>query len=69
MTQLRVAPQEQSLCLAEQERQSQYSHQIHFKCWISRARRARIQTRITVRDTPGRLHRNGRPAMGRPTHS
>src|SRR5690348_4921841 len=68
MTQWRVAPQEQSLCFAEQLRQSQYSHQIHFRCWISSAMRARIQSRIAVRDTPSRSHRNGRPAMGRPTH-
>src|SRR5581483_7521193 len=32
-------------------------------------RRARIQRRIAVRDTPATCHRNGRPAMGRPTHS
>ena len=68
MTQWRVAPQEQSLCFTEQLRQSQYSHQIHFKCWISNAKRARIQRRITVRDTTARWHGNGRPAMGRPTH-
>ena len=69
MTQRWVAPHEQSLCFTEQLRQSQYSHQIHFRCWTSSARRARIQRRIAVRDTPARWHRNGRPAMGRPTHS
>ncbi len=69
MTQRAVAPHEQSLCLAEQLRQAQYSHQIHFRCWISSASRARIHKRIAVRDTPARSHRNGRPAMGRPTHS
>ena len=32
MTQLRVEPQAQSLCFAEQARQAQCSHQIHFRC-------------------------------------
>ncbi len=32
MTHMRVAPHEQSLCFAEQLRQSQCSHQIHFRC-------------------------------------
>jgi hypothetical protein len=68
MTQVRVAPHEQSLCFAEQERQSQCSHQIHFRCWISRTMRARIQRKIAVCDTPSRSQTNGRPAMGRPTH-
>ena len=52
MTQRGVAPHAQSLCFAEQLRQSQYSHQIHFRCWISSASRARIHRRIAVRDTP-----------------
>ncbi len=52
MTQRAVAPHEQSLCFAEQWRQSQYSHQIHFRCWISSASRARIHRRIAVLDTP-----------------
>src|SRR5579884_3250935 len=68
MTQERVAPHEQSLCFAVQARQFQYSHQIHFRCWTSSTRRARIQRKIAVRDTPADSHRNGRPAMGRPTH-
>ena len=51
MTQERVAPQEQSLCFAEQLRQSQYSHQIHFKWFNSSTRSARIQMKISVRDT------------------
>jgi hypothetical protein len=68
MTHERVAPHAQSLCFAEHPRQSQYSHQIHFRCWISSAIRARIQRRMTVRDTPTRWQTNGRPAMGRPTH-
>ena len=51
MTHERVAPQEQSLCFAEQLRQSQYSHQIHFKWFSSRIMSARIQRKISVRDT------------------
>jgi len=54
MTQARVAPHEQSLCFMEQLRQSQCSHQIHFRCWSSSTSRARIQRRMTVRDTPAR---------------
>src|SRR4029077_11004207 len=68
MTQERVPPHEQSLCLAEQPRQSQCSHQIHFRCCTSRRRSAKIQRRIAVRDTLPRWQRNGRPAMGRPAH-
>lgn len=68
MTQERVAPQPQSLCFEEQPRQSQCSHQIHFRCCTSSKRRARIQRRIAVRDMPARCHKTERPAMGRSAH-
>jgi hypothetical protein len=54
MTHVRVAPHAQSLCFAEQARQAQCSHQIHFRCWTSNAMRAKIQRRIAVRDTSAR---------------
>ena len=46
-----VAPQPQSLCFAEQWRQFQCSHQIHFRWFTSSTNSATIHRRITVRDT------------------
>ena len=51
MTQERVAPHAQSLCFAEQLRQSQCSHQIHFRWLTSSTNNATIQSKIAVRDT------------------
>ncbi|SRR5579862_1206483 len=45
-----VAPQAQSLCFAEQWRQLQYSHQIHFRWFTSSTKSATIQRRIWVCD-------------------
>ena len=51
MIQRAVAPQPQSLCFVLQFRQSQYSHQIHFRWFTSSRNSAAIQATISVRDT------------------
>ena len=55
MIQRDVCPQEQSLCFTVHVRQSQYSHQIHLRWFTSRMKRATIQRRISVRDTPSNV--------------
>ena len=55
MTQREVFPQAQSLCFAVQARQAQYSHQIHLRWFTSRMKRATIQSRISVFDTPSNV--------------
>ena len=52
MTQRLVRPQAQSLCFWEHLRQLQFSHQIHLRWFTSRMKRATIQRRISVFDTP-----------------
>ena len=69
MTQRLVLPQEQSLCAAVQLRHVQNSHQIHLRWFTSRMRRATIQSRISVFDTPSNVsaYRSRQQWAERPT--
>src|SRR5439155_18932431 len=64
MNQREVAPQAQSLCFAVHCRQSQYSHQIHLRWFSSSTKRATIQRRISVRDTPSTYRYGGEHGNG-----
>ena len=55
MTQRLVRPQAQSLCTTAQLRHVQNSHQIHLRWFTSRMKRATIQSRISVFDTPSNV--------------
>ena len=55
MTQRLVRPQAQSLWATAQLRQVQNSHQIHLRWFTSRMKRATIQSRISVFDTPSNV--------------
>jgi len=55
MTQRLVLPQAQSLWTTVQLRHVQNSHQIHLRWFTSRMKRATIQSRISVFDTPSNV--------------
>ena len=55
MIQRLVLPQEQCLCVTAQLLHVQNSHQIHLRWFTSRMKRATIQSRISVFDTPSNV--------------
>ena len=55
MIQRLVLPQAQSLWVTEQLLHIQNSHQIHLRWFTSRMKRATIQSRISVFDTPSNV--------------
>ena len=60
-----VVPHAQSLCFAVHFRHDQFSHQIHLRWFTSSTKRATIQRRISVRDTPSTYRYRGEHGMGR----